>query len=995
MAIQRQEAYHNETNMAGQRFSVKMNGKSFAAMTSTLYTRKGEAVARESICNAQDANDERDRLYRTPVPSHYGSVSTNRARAQALEADAENRRWYAPMGTPVTIQLPTTLDPNYIIEDKGVGLTVDQVLGEVQMSTPADYTATEIEQMIAEHGSFVPEVLRDAEGHPVRAHGIYTTMYGSSKEDSNDQIGAYGLGCKSPFAVSDTFEVEVTKNGERHIFIMYLDNERCPCVTWITKDPETGEPSPIMVDEHNGVKVTIPCQEEYIRELVTGVYKTLRTFPQENQPLIINPNGREVDLISRKVASANTFIQVEDNSKRHYAVQGGVAYPINLDMLEEDLQKVLVEFPFTTYTYFSIGDLNVPPSREALEYDKFTMASLNKALRMGISTDKMTELANDMAAELIAKRKNDIKDGILYFDDMINIRQALQKAFKITGEQWSQILRSHWSKEDIERMRFDHVGTSADDTKIPLPTLKWTDLIEDGVVLEGDKTKPKFKEVEKEESPYELRIYHYAGGGDELSKTTWRETFKAMTLSHVHMLNGVMITDKGTGYVDRLRQFTKDTYKKSGQYSGKVGLLVPRYPKKHKCRMDWKEYLGQFVDSMTSAIGEKPMENFLCGYADEFKPKTTITSKQIKGLSVYTGGLSESWNSWQKVNMPDFSRFEHMASVDIEDFKSGETSTKPLRLVTVPMEGFVPLKHSMNDIMMLHNALRESETYQYEIIAVRAAAEEFVKSRPDLFLEFEDAFQHYFDENMAESSEFREAVNATVLQRYIKKLEGGSSIILFHHVYGHFFDTDFKAPRYRQMLAAKPRVMQRRGYHYQYRSNLETGAGLAFDHSMMKVFEHSFDSLSKKFIENLYDVIDSNTPKDIKPIDLVDKHWRRRILSMQKFYTELYNVYRLSYRNFDQSNGMEGRTDRKRVEYMARLIKADELLQGVSLDVVDLPHDDNYDDQRVNYPSYRVHLTVHHAKEEAKTKAASKDDKIDDKALPKNNWPVDERPVYW
>lgn len=108
---------------------------------------------------------------------------------------------------PIEVTLPTSFNPNLIITDRGVGLTVDD--------------------------------MRD----------IYS-MYGrSTKRDTNDAVGMLGLGCKSGLTYALSFTVTAVKNGVRTVAVVTKDSDG----VGIIKILDT-----MATDEPNGVTVSIP-----------------------------------------------------------------------------------------------------------------------------------------------------------------------------------------------------------------------------------------------------------------------------------------------------------------------------------------------------------------------------------------------------------------------------------------------------------------------------------------------------------------------------------------------------------------------------------------------------------------------------------------------------------------------------------------------------------------------------------------------------------------
>jgi hypothetical protein len=107
---------------------------------------------------------------------------------------------------PIEITLPTTYDPIFRVKDYGVGMS-----------------------------------LRDI-------REIYSKYGASTKDLDNDQIGSYGLGCKSALSVSPSFTVTAIKNGVKTVVIVSREEK------------SLGRIKPVMqvdTDEANGVEISI------------------------------------------------------------------------------------------------------------------------------------------------------------------------------------------------------------------------------------------------------------------------------------------------------------------------------------------------------------------------------------------------------------------------------------------------------------------------------------------------------------------------------------------------------------------------------------------------------------------------------------------------------------------------------------------------------------------------------------------------------------------
>lgn len=396
--------YHSSktSNVAGQSFQVSMTAKFFETLFSGLYRYKDAAVIRELFCNAVDTHNARDRLYRI-VPSHYNAVGY-------AQRNVVNE-WLAPLNTPIEIHLPDSLEPWLEIKDFGMGLSIEQIIGSPITAREGELL---IEGNIIVQEEEIPEgkgvigepgwyggimVFRSPDNNEIiRSAGLYTTLFESTKADSNDDIGAYGLGSKSPFAVTDTFTVESRFNGELHNFIMFLNDKRIPTVELATKDLDSRDPEPLPTDEPNGLTIRVPIKTSAYRAYADQLSDLCRVLLPHQYPVVTNDyyfSG--FTPIDRSRQFGDTFIQENMRSSHastHYAVMGGVAYPIELSQLEEDPRSLLERFP-ATYTFFDLGALNVPPSREDLSYDSFTLANLNEkmnSLRVSVMESAMGEI---------------------------------------------------------------------------------------------------------------------------------------------------------------------------------------------------------------------------------------------------------------------------------------------------------------------------------------------------------------------------------------------------------------------------------------------------------------------------------------------------------------------------------------------------------------------------------------------------------------------------
>lgn len=290
----------------GGKFSIKATAKAFAILSSGLYSDKILAIVRELCCNAYDAH-----------------VSANKA------------------DLPFEIQLPTDLNPTFHVKDFGVGLDDHQVRGR---------WVTEGDKQVWEHG-------------------IYTTFFDSSKADSNDYIGALGLGSKSPFSYGQTFFVTSRFNGIVRTYSMFINQDGEPEVQLMTEEP---------TEEGNGVCVELAVKKDDIIKFRTAAKRALMYF--KPMPVVKGCVNFQPFLVKHLYGDELWKIRhVESDAdiRGPYVVQGFVSYPIDFGQLPEslhDLRNINLDI------YVPIGDVDVAASREQLSYVKSTIANLTKYL---------------------------------------------------------------------------------------------------------------------------------------------------------------------------------------------------------------------------------------------------------------------------------------------------------------------------------------------------------------------------------------------------------------------------------------------------------------------------------------------------------------------------------------------------------------------------------------------------------------------------------------
>lgn len=279
---------------------------------------------------------------------------------------------------PFEVHLPNPLEPYFSIQDFGTGMDHDEIMK------------------------------------------LYSTYFESTKTNSNEMIGALGLGSKSPFSYTDSFTVVSTKNCVTGTYMCYIDSSMIPVVQVLSEESS---------DLPNGVEVSFSVKPQDFNE-----------FKRESQivfrPFAVRPIIRGTEqFVFEEYDIHDTIgdIKIVKNYKwgenQWIAIQGNIEYPLDITKLtniDEDIatdeEKENVEIISSLFQHmnlvipFQIGDLDISASRESLGYDKQTIENIAKKVKT-ILIDIKNKIYDD-----ISSAENEY-DMALEFNDACDIFQ--------------------------------------------------------------------------------------------------------------------------------------------------------------------------------------------------------------------------------------------------------------------------------------------------------------------------------------------------------------------------------------------------------------------------------------------------------------------------------------------------------------------------------------------------------------------------------------------
>ncbi len=196
--------------------------------------------------------------------------------------------------------------------------------------------------------------------------GLYTRVFGSDKDEDNEQNGMFGLGSKSPFCYVDSFTVRAYLNGECRVYVAAIDEGGIPTITYIERS-ETDEP--------NGLEVSLPVQSKDFKEFETAAKKI--SFGFDLPPLV---NGQALSGTKPLYADKNWRLFPSGSTIGLGVRQGCVVYPVDSSLTGNGgyssvwrNANVVVDVP--------IGTVEPAANRESLSLDEVTRANLKKVFK--------------------------------------------------------------------------------------------------------------------------------------------------------------------------------------------------------------------------------------------------------------------------------------------------------------------------------------------------------------------------------------------------------------------------------------------------------------------------------------------------------------------------------------------------------------------------------------------------------------------------------------
>ena len=305
----------------------------------------------------------RSKMYSNPILAICREITSN-----ARDAHRE----VGKPDLPIQIHLPVGLEPSYRVKDFGPGISPDRMLN------------------------------------------IFIKYTASTKRDDNTQTGGFGLGAKTPFSYSDTFEVTTVHSGIKYSYVCSIDDTKVGKLVLMNKAPTT---------EPNSTEISIrvnPVDFNFFRQWTEQSCRHWTTKPIIIGGMMIEWTKYTTVIDGKDWAISNTN-EYNNYNRTAKLVIDGIEYPLELEALRKYADPKLIDAARGTFImYFGVGELSLSANREQIFLDKPTQMKIKA---------RLAEITAEIKARVDAK----IDAFLNLWEANVYYRKELTSAFANLG----------------------------------------------------------------------------------------------------------------------------------------------------------------------------------------------------------------------------------------------------------------------------------------------------------------------------------------------------------------------------------------------------------------------------------------------------------------------------------------------------------------------------------------------------------------------------------
>lgn len=324
-------------------------------------------------------------------------------------------------------------------------------------STPIEVTLPTVRKPVIKIRDFGPGL------SPDRVANVFVKYGTSTKNNSNSQTGGFGIGAKSAWSFTDSFQVTSYHEGKKYVYLAHKGNSVAGELTLLTDGEKT--------TEVNGVEVEIAVEKTDVAIFISAFYRT--TWLWEVKPTI---KGLSKECISDLWSDTDFDIQgqgyrgiLQDHFKNYMGNDSvyGKAERLFIESLigesnyrnetcianidgipyETSRTKITREHINDDMIYivdFKVGELEIAADRENLvssDNSKTNKKNLPKF-------DQKIELIKADIKELIETSES-LRDKIDVFSNEASALKAIKVSFKYLGKTYRVLKESQYRSQSV------------------------------------------------------------------------------------------------------------------------------------------------------------------------------------------------------------------------------------------------------------------------------------------------------------------------------------------------------------------------------------------------------------------------------------------------------------------------------------------------------------------------------------------------------------------
>lgn len=224
-------------------------------------------------------------------------------------------------------------------------------------------------------------------------YNLYTIYGESNKRQSNEYIGGFGIGSKSPFAYTDCFTVISRYDGRKTTYSAFVNENGYPSITKIYEEA---------TDECNGVEISFPVKESDVEKFVIAVNRELKFF----EPYPNVNNEKCTPFVKENISNEGDgwFIERYTYGRPSlYFIIGNVQYRVDSEYYNKFWNG-------TMFVTCEVGSLSLAASRETLAYTNTTKK---------IITDKLDAIQKEIISRIVEYKKTHTQyEYLLYINHL-------------------------------------------------------------------------------------------------------------------------------------------------------------------------------------------------------------------------------------------------------------------------------------------------------------------------------------------------------------------------------------------------------------------------------------------------------------------------------------------------------------------------------------------------------------------------------------------------